>query len=164
MEKKQLSMFTSTVKFCDDVIFIKPFCDFFGINYRNQCRVIERDPILKTSSTKRYSLLVFGDKRERLAVTKRAFITWILKLNDQIVHISLREKLRDYQTLIFDFMFGSIDREESIRKTYDRLNKLKRLKNKISDEIRKCDRDIASYLQGKFGQTSLQFFNPKQIG
>lgn len=108
-------------------------------------------------------MLIFGDERERIALTKRGFITWILQLRCQIVHPSLQEKLIQYQMLIFDFMFGSVEREDKIKIDYARLNKLKRLKSKIVNEIAKCEKEIHNYLDGKFIQTEIAFEDKNRI-
>jgi hypothetical protein len=156
METTALSMFNSTVKYEGDDIFIQPFCDFFGIDYLNQKKAINRNALLKTSMSKKTSMLLFGDERERIALTKTGFITWILQLRCQIVHPNLQEKLMQYQSLIFEFMFGSIHREENARINYARLKKLKRLKRIINTEISKCENDIQGYLQNKFVQAKLE--------
>lgn len=148
-------MFNDTVKYHEDVVFIKPFCDFFQIEYDNQCRKIKQSPLLQTSQGKNTSMLLFGDERERITLTKRGFITWILQLNPSIVQVSLREKLLLYQTLIFDYMFGNMEMEQKAKLQYARLEKLKRLKGKINAEITICQSEIKSYLDQKFHQYQL---------
>lgn len=151
-----LTMFTSTVKYSDDVIFIQPFCDFFQIDYLNQRKSINNNPLLKRSMSKKTSMLLFGDERERIALSKQGFITWIVQLRIQLVHPSLQEKLLEYQTLIFDYMFGNIQSEDKTKLAYARLNKLKRLQSKIKAEIKKAEKDIDGYLISKFGQLELK--------
>lgn len=151
-----LSMFDTTVKYSGDQIFVKPFCDFFQINYRNQCRIIKNDVILQTSCTKKYDKLLFGDERERLTLSKAGFLRWIQLLNAQIVHVSLKEKLIDYQCLIFEFLLGKIHSEDKTKLAYNRLNKLKNLQSKIRLEIKKSEKEIQGYLVSKFGQTELK--------
>lgn len=157
MEKTEaLKMFENTVKYSGEDIFIQPFCDFFGIDYLNQKKSINNNPLLKRSMSKKTSMLLFGDERERITLSKQGFITWILQLRCQIVHPNLQENLIEYQTLIFDFMFGSIEREEKTKVMYARLKKLKRLKGKINGEIKNCESQIQNYLSQKFIQTTLQ--------
>lgn len=163
MDTTVITMFTNTVKYCGDVIFVKPFCDFFQIDYDNQCRRINYSELLKRSAGKNPDKLLFGDERERITLTKQGFITWILQLNPSIVQVSLREKLFQYQSFIFDFMFGSIEREENAKVSYARLKKLKRLKTKIASEIALCEDEIHNYLDGKFVQTRLTFDEPKKL-
>lgn len=64
MEKTPLTMFNNTVKYAGDCIFIKPFCDFFQINYDNQCRKIKSSPLLQRSAGKNTDKFLFGDERE----------------------------------------------------------------------------------------------------
>lgn len=163
MDTTAISMFTSTVKYSGEDIFIQPFCDFFQIDYLNQKKAINNNPLLKKAVSKKTHQLMFGDNQARICLTKQGFITWILQLRCQIVHPSLQEKLLQYQSLIFDFMFGSIEREEKAKVNYARLNKLKRLKTKIVSEIARCEDEIHNYLDGKFVQTRLQFNEPKQL-
>lgn len=158
METEALMMFNSTVKYCGELIFIQPVCDFFGIDYLNQRKIINRNPLLKRSVSKNTSMLLFGDERERICLTKQGFITWILQLRCQIVHHNLREKLLRYQELIFDFMFGSIEREEKARLNYARLQKLKSLYGKIGGEIQKCEKEMRNYLDVQLGN-QLSMFN-----
>jgi hypothetical protein len=155
METTALTMFNSTIKYSGEEIFVKPFCDFFQIDYDNQCRIINNSTLLKKSAGKNTSIMLFGDNFKRITLTKQGFITWILQINPQILQVNLREKLIEYQSLIFDFMFGSVQREEKARVNYARLNKLKRLKGIISAEITRCENDIQGYLQNKFVQTKL---------
>jgi hypothetical protein len=151
-----LMMFDSTVKYSGDVIFIQPFCDFFQIDYLNQKKSINNNSLIKRYVSKKTSMLLFGDERERIALTKQGFITWILQLRCQLVHPSLQEKLLQYQTLIFDFMFGNIKNEENTKLIYARLKKLKRLKSKIGLEIKRCEDEVQGYLNSKFVQGKLE--------
>ena len=151
-----LSMFASTVKYCDDVIFIQPFCDFFQIDYLNQRKSINNNQLIKRYVSKKTSMLLFGDQRERIALTKQGFVTWILQLKCQLVHPSLKDKLLQYQELIFDYMFGVIQSEDKTKLAYARLNKLKRLQSKIKIEINKSEKQIQGYLCSKFGQLEFQ--------
>jgi hypothetical protein len=150
MENKELEMFNKTVKIQEDVIFVQPFCDFFNIHYKNQLKIINNNKFCQTGVCKKRSMLLFGDNRERICLTKRTFIAWILQINPQIVHPNLQEKLLLYQTLIFDYMFGSLEREEKTKIQHTRLQRLKALKTKISAEISLCEKEIKSYLDSKF--------------
>ena len=157
METQQLAMFQSTIQYSGEFIYIKPICDFFDINYENQCRVIGRDSLLKKWSTKKSNSLLFGDNYPRILLSKRGFIRWIQQLNHQIIQVDLREKLLQYQELVFDFLFESAEREEKVKLDYARLHKLKRLKAKINLEINRCEAEIQNYLSGKCSQTTLNF-------
>lgn len=157
MQTQEIQMFSSTVKYSysDDHIFIQPFCDFFQIDYINQKKAIIRNPLLKRCASKNTSILLFGDQKERVTLTKQGFITWILQLRVQIVHPNLQEKLLQYQTLIFDYMFGALKREENAKAQYARLGKLKKLKTKITAHIAECEAEVNDYLENRFIQTKL---------
>ena len=157
MESNALQMFNATIRYADDTIFVQPVCDFFKINAQNQYRVINKDAILRTERIKKSSKSIFDDERPRLTLSRRGFIRWIQLLNPQIVHVSLRGKLIEYQTLIFDFLFGKVEREEEIKTVVKRRDKLKRLKSIISAELNACQERIESYITGRFNQSQLNF-------
>jgi len=155
-------MFKDTVKYSGDAIFIKPVCDLFQIDYDNQCRRIKSSDLLKTSAGKNTAMWLFSDERERVTLTKQGFLTWILQLNPSIVQVSLQKKLLEYQSMIFEFMFGSIQRDEETRIKYARLHELRQQKKNIIAEITACENDIQDYLDTRFGQLRLDFSeNPK---
>lgn len=163
MENQALEMFDNTIKYCNKDIFVKPVCDFFKIDYENQCKKINSSHLLKTSQGKKKDVMLFGDKKERVTLQKEGFITWILTINPQIVQVTLREKLVIYQSLIFKYFFSSIEREQNIKIKYARLKKLKKLKFKINSEIKICEDAIEDYLSNKFSQTKLDFNETKKI-
>lgn len=158
IETSTLTMFESTIKYSGDVIFIKPFCDFFGIQYENQCRVIKRHHILGKMVVKKHDTFTFNDKFERYCLPKRGFITWILGLNPSIVQDNLRKKLMQYQELILDYMFGSIEREDRARLANAKLKELRQAKTKLLAEIAEYEADVKDYIEGRL-QPRLNF-NP----
>ncbi len=110
MKNEQLQMFNQTVKFNGNNIWVKPVCDFFGINYDKQIRRINQNILLKSHTSKKADELLFLDKRQDFCLTKQGFLTWILQINSKIVQPNLSEKLIEFQKLIIDFLFGSIQR------------------------------------------------------
>ena len=144
--KNEISIFKETVKYEGSLIWIKPICDFFNINYENQTRVIKSDRILANQSTKMSSSLLFGDNYRRVLLTKKGYVRWIQILNSNLVKEELREKFEYYQEVIFDFIFGSIDEKEQIAQKKLRLIKLIKLENKIKTEIRICQTVINKYI------------------
>jgi hypothetical protein len=163
MEANAISMFQSTIKYSGDVIFIKPFCDFFGISYQNQQRFISNDHILKRSSTKKSSMFIFGDERERLALPKKSFIRWIQLINPQIVQVTLREKLIVYQEMIYDFLFSSVEQIEQVRTDFKRLKKLRSLYGKVGSEIQNVNNKITGFLENQLSQTEIPFPEQKKL-
>ncbi len=149
--ENDLIIFESTIRKIDGLIFIKPLCDFFHIDYDNQVKRIGKDPILKNQTSKKTDKSLFGDKIPRLAVSKRGFVRWIQIINPQIVQVSLRKKFIDYQIRIFDYLYSSsIERDDQAAKDYVRLLKLKKLYSVIGNEIQRVDRNFKEYLAGKY--------------
>ena len=54
-------IFEKTIKTDGDDIFIKPLCDFFGIDTENQVLKIKNDPILAICYGKNSNKTMFGD-------------------------------------------------------------------------------------------------------
>lgn len=157
MDSTALVMFRNTVMYSGNDIFIKPFCDFFDINYENQRRVINSDRLLQKWSTKKSSSLQFGDKYVRVLLTKKGFLRWIQQLKINIVRKDLQEKLAIYQEYIFDYLYGSFEKEEEIKKVVVRRNRLKSLKTKVESELKAMNDKIEDYLNGKVTVIEIPF-------
>ncbi len=160
MNAQSLEMFDSTIKYGDGEIFVKPLCDYFGIQYDNQLRRIKTDPILKTSAGKFTSMLLFGDERPRVTLTPYGFLRWIQLLNPQVVQADKRDLLLEYQTLIFDRLFGSLQSRRDIEVANMRLNKLSRLYSKIGNEIQSLQHQLKDYVHG---QLRLDMYTPQKL-
>lgn len=158
MKATDLDLFHKTVQMYDQsYIWIKPVCDFFGINYENQTRKISSDAILANQSTKKSNSLIFGDNYLRVLLTKKGFIRWIQLINANTIADNLREQFIKYQSLVFDFLYGSFEENEAIRVEYARNKKLKRLSIKIQNEIRISNQRIQSFMDGRFLQQTIDF-------
>lgn len=155
-------MFESTIQYHQDMIWVKPVCDYFNLDVKYQHRKIKKDPVLQNLVENSLPDLGEIDKNGRILLTKKGFLRWIQIVNPQMIRKDLKEKFIQFQLLVFDYLLGSFDREIQIRKEYNRLDKLKRLKQKISSEITRCETAINDYLSGRFLQTKLDF-TPKQI-
>lgn len=162
MEKNTLQMFQTTIQYHQDLIWVKPVCDYFEIHVRNQHKKIKNDPILQKLVRKNIPDLGGIDKNGRILLTKKGFIRWIQIINPATIKEELKLKFIQFQSLVMDYLFGNFEKEEQIRVKYNRLNKLKRLKSSIVLEISRCESDINDYLSGRFLQTKLDF-TPKAI-
>lgn len=163
MENTELTMFTETVKYSGAQIWIEPVCNFFEISVQNQYRKLKNDPILSNLWIKKSTDLGDIDKNGRVLLTKKGFVRWIQIINSNTVPETLRAKFILYQSLVFDFIYGSFEREELIKVDYLRLKKLKRLYSIIGREIQRVDERVKLYMDAKFSQLSLPLDNPKQI-
>lgn len=144
MNNQILNMYQKTIKYHNEDIFIQPLCDFFGINYENQRRMINSDKILMKSSTKKSDVSQFGDNRNRLALTKRGFIRWVQLINVQIVDESLKDKLEEYQNFISDYLYNSSVKEDKSRIVYlyKRKDEIKLQRKQLSTELKDIESSI----------------------
>ncbi len=158
---ENVELFQKTVVEKEDFIFIKPLCDFFGIDYDNQVRRLNNDRILQFETSKKTDETLFGDKRPRLAVTRRGFLRWIQTIPVSIIQVTLRKKFEDYQISIFDYMYESVEEKVADKKQavidYARLKKLKRLHAIISKEIQRVKAGFNTYIENTFVQQKINF-------
>jgi len=128
MENSELELFQKTIVLEENTyVFIQPLCDFFDINVENQSRIIKNDIVLESQSTKKSNNFLFNDNRQRTCLTKKGFIRWIQLLNPNIVKPELRQQLIQYQTLVFDYIYGqalvpNIQREYAIENQQKEIN------------------------------------------
>lgn len=136
-----IQIFTETVRYDDEEqhVFIKPLCDFFGIDSDNQRNTVIRDAILQSQSITKADEFIFGDKRERIALTKPGFIRWVQLLNPELVRPELKDKLVHYQTKITEWIMGSVDEEFKLRKFYKRSNEIDGMIKALKAEKKACD-------------------------
>ena len=156
MKTEALRMFESTVKQDGDDIFIKPLCDFFGIDPENQQDRIKNDPILAKSSGKKPMKTMFGDNYPRTFLTKKGFIRWIQIINPNIIDESLRNQFMVYQELVFDYMYGASEEQMLIANLNTRLQIMKNEYSSLGNNIRTTQRDLFSALNKRY-QYSLPF-------
>lgn len=160
MESNELQIFNQTViQPENDCIFIQFLCDFFEINSENQRRIIQNDAVLSSQSTKKSSYLLFGDNRQRYALTKKGFIRWIQLINANTVKPELREKLAEYQTMIFDYLYGET-LVPNIKRQYEidvRMKELNRNINKLMVEHKQLEIEKKQLTKKNYIQLGLSF-------
>ena len=148
--------FQETVKSEGDIIFVKPLCDFFKINYDNQAERIKNDQILSNCTGKKPFKTLFGDNYPRVYLDKKGFVRWIQIINPSILQDGLRERFIQYQSDIFDYLYGTVQEENEIKKLLEeKLNidaQLKDLASKKRHTIKMLD----SALYGRY-QYQLDF-------
>lgn len=119
--------------------FIKPICDFFGLDYDNQCERISNDKICQTDTGKFLSELVFGDKRTRLTLRNRGFSRWVQMTNASSIRVELREKFEIFQANIFSYLWeGNIQKTEQLEdiRTYAiNINSALKVKDQVMEYI-----------------------------
>ncbi len=177
MEKSDLIMFAETVKYSGNQIWVRPICEFFNLDVKNQYSKIKKDPILgklygknNTDLTNNEKLVGKNtpdlgeiDNNGRILLTKKGFVRWIQIINSNTIIDDLRDKFILYQSLVIDYIYGSFERDELIKVDYIRLKKLKRLYSVIGREIQRVDDRVKLYMDAKFSQLSLPLDETKQI-
>jgi len=83
----ELISFKKIVEYEKNAIWIKPFCDFFGLDVRNQHRKIKNDTVLSKLVAKNTPDFGEIDKNGRILLTKKGFIRWIQIINPNSVNI-----------------------------------------------------------------------------
>ena len=162
MENTALKMFTDTVKYKDNHIFVKPLCDFFEIDYDNQVSKIKKDPEMASRTGKFRCEVLFSDTRLHFSLTKNGFLMWILSINPSLVREDLREKFIRYKSLISDYLYGSVEEQENIRMLNGRLQLLKNKYSEVGTEIRITQRNLTDALNQRY-QYSIDFEEPKAL-
>ena len=75
MENAAIKMFKNTISLDSvGVISAKPLCDFFGLDWTNQQRMIKNDPILSQLMSKKPSTGIDGKTYQMIHFTKKGFI------------------------------------------------------------------------------------------
>jgi hypothetical protein len=160
METTSLDLFKKTVIFNEnDCIFIQPLCDFFEINRENQQRIIKNDAILSNHSTKKSNEFLFGDNYPRTCLTKKGFIRWIQILNVTIVREDLKDKLIEYQTMIFDYLYGeavipSIKKEAEL---LSRNREIAKQVNQLMKEHKTNELEVINIRNNNYKQLGINF-------
>lgn len=177
METTSLKDFKSTIQYSGKNIWVKPVCDFFKLDVQNQYIKIKKDPVLgnlygkntgdfsKNESMDRKTSTDLGeiDKNGRILLSKKGFLRWIQIINAKTINDDLRDKFIQYQSLVFDFLYGSLEEEKDTSFHYTRLRKLEKLYSKIGAEIKKEKKAVADQLNKRFLQLSIPFSNKNQI-
>lgn len=160
MENNEIEIFKRTIVGDENLtcIFIHPICEMFEIDRENQRKFIQNDPILSRSTLKKTAESIFGDKYNRLALSKNGFLRWIQLLNPNIVKPELKEQLISYQIAIFDYLSG----ETLIPNTKERHTlqlRLKEINSQISallTEKKQVENEIRNIDNRSYGQIGLE--------
>ena len=162
METNSLKMFTETVKETDNMIWVRPLCDFFQIDVQNQHKNIRNDAILSKLYGKNNTDLGKSDQNGRIWLTKKGFIRWIQIINPNIIPAQLQEQFIEYQEKISDFLLGSMEEHEMIAATNNRLQNLKGQYSQLGNEIRQTQKELQNLLNNRY-QYRLAFKPVKQL-
>jgi len=162
METTALKMFTDTIQYEEELIWIVPVCEFFKINIQNQQRKLKNDPILRNLWTNLSTDLGKIDKNGRILLSKKGFSRWIQTINENTIDENLRENFITYQTLLHDFLYGSAEIHTAIRKTRAELDEWTAMYSNSGNMVKRKKKELDELLNNMF-QYKLPFAEQKSI-
>lgn len=162
METTALKMFTETVHEENNLIWVRPVCDFFQIDVRNQHKNIKNDAILSKMVGKNTPSFGQIDDYGRIWLTKKGFIRWIQIINPNIIPAELRDRFIEYQEKVSDFLLGSIEEHQAIASANNRLQQLKATYSETGNEIKRVQAELNELLNMRY-QYRLPFANTASI-
>ena len=162
MESTALKMFTETVKEENNIIWIKPLCDFFQINVQNQHRKLKNDAVFGKLWTKKSADFGEIDKNGRIMLTKKGFLRWIQIINPNLISDDLREKFTEYQEKVSDYLFGTMEEHEAISATMQQLNDWKTRYSEAGNMVKQKQKELQELLNQRY-QYRLPFTEAKQL-
>lgn len=149
----QLSVFNDTIKEDGELIFVKPVCVFFKIDYDNQVDKIKNDPILSTCAVKKPFKTLFGDNRPRFCLSKKGFIRWIQLINPATLPDEMRYQFLQYQADIFDFFYGTAELEDEIKTLRNKKHIINGAQTKLTWEKRLINKALERALDNRYQPT-----------
>ncbi|MGL4630468.1 MAG: phage antirepressor N-terminal domain-containing protein [Leadbetterella sp.] len=156
MENTAIQMFKSTVVMDSTmVISAKPLCDFFGLDWSNQQKLFKNDPHLAQLMVKKPSVAEDGKTREMIHFTKKGFLRWVQLINPNTVRDNLKEKFLNYQMLIFDYLYGSMEEQAKMQRDYLRMRELEDTIKNCKEELKEIKSNVGLFLDARYGQLSL---------
>lgn len=175
METSSLIMFRKTVSYEFENIWVKPVCNFFNLDVRNQYTKIKNDPILgklvgknlpdmgknENLVGKNTPDLCEIDNNGRILLSKKGFLRWIQIINPNTIDKRLRDSFITYQELISDYLFGAAEEQMMIGTLNAKLQSLKVDYSSIGHEIRITQQQLFLALNKRY-QYSLPFAQQKR--
>jgi hypothetical protein len=143
------------IQFQDDLIWISPVCDFFNISRKWQQEVIRKDPFLASAVRKNSNYLLFGDRKTRVSLPKKAFIRWVQLINPEIVKEELRPKLMLFQNLVFDHLYGSAEERDQQSVLYKEMVNLENDRASINARLKTIRAALRRYWSKSYGQMQM---------
>jgi hypothetical protein len=162
MEITTLRIFSETVKIDGDKIWVRPVCNFFQIDVRNQHKNIKKDAILSKMVGKNTPSLGEIDDYGRIWLTKKGFSRWIQIINPNIIPDELREQFIEFQSMLDDFLYGSAELHTAIRKTRAELDEWTAMYSTSGNMVKRKKKELDELLNNMF-QYRLPFNETKQL-
>lgn len=161
METTSIVMFKKTVTYEHGNIWVKPVCDFFNLDVKNQYTKIKNDPILGKLVGKNPPDLGQIDNNGRILLSKKGFLRWIQIINPNTIDKNFRGSFIIYQELIADYLFGAAEEQKLIGNLNAKLQNLKLDYSMIGNEIRTTQQKLFRALNNRY-QYSIPFTHQKK--
>jgi hypothetical protein len=114
---------------------------------------------------KKYAEMGVIDANGRILLNKVGFLRWVNGINPKLVTDSLREQFITFLRNITNYLYAEretyIELDEQLQVNYNRLQKCKRLYNKLGNEIKRLDRLVLTYVEKRVEQIDL--FSQSQL-
>lgn len=163
MENTTLAMFEKTVHYEESrLIWVRPVCDFFQIDVRNQHRKIKSDPVLGKLVEKSTPDLGRIDENGRILLSKKGFLRWIQIINPNIIPEELKGNFIRFQELLADYFYGSVSEESQISSLVAESGDIDSQLNVLRNRRRIVNRLLRNALTTRY-QYSLNFREFPQI-
>jgi hypothetical protein len=94
--------------------------------------------------------MLFGDNYPRFCLDKKGFVRWIQIINPTIIDQSLRASFLIYQELIFDYLYGAAEEQQTIARLNLQLQELRSEYSLIGSEIRITQRNLFDALNRRY--------------
>lgn len=109
MENQELEIFKGAIFMSDKDVAIKPCCEAFGIQYRNQIDRIKNDHILAKLVRKNSLVGADGKVREMVCLPIGGFLRWVNTINAGTVADKNRQTFNIFLETIHEYLMGSLN-------------------------------------------------------
>lgn len=126
MQNSELTLFKTAVQIVEnDFIAIKPCCEIFDIDYKNQAERIRNDFLMGQLVGKNHLTGADGKQYQMLSLPKSGFLRWVYTLNPNSIAEIHRQKFIQFVTLIHEYLFGDLNPAKLAKEKQERLAELK---------------------------------------
>lgn len=126
MENSELSLFKQAVQLTEEnFIAIKPCCELFEIDYKNQAERIKNDFLMSQLVGKNTLTGADGKQYSMISLPKSGFLRWVYTLNANNIADKHRQNFIRFVTLLHDYLFGENNPSELAKQKQAILYQLK---------------------------------------
>lgn len=149
MDNSIKQIYQQTIQYQNQMIWVAPVCEFFGLDTKYHYHKIKNHSILGNLVGNNQPDLGMIDNNGRIFLSKNAFIIWIGTINPKKIKQELKKAFDKFHRFIFDYMFGSLEERATAVTSNKRLLKLERLNKIITKEIKVEKKKINRFVTGQ---------------